>query len=392
MRKILSKQQFLVKFAGSLGCDWDNLLNAWNALYEFLNPILQYQALDLHCSNTYRALRDISNSPGFPTEQVSTLKLNEIQVYDMMRCVCYSIANNDSGNDQFRTLSLPITRLKDDSVPDYYLQNIPSEPDHEPEQLESKATTLPKDQCLLRLSSSQNRDCGSLLSAWNSLEEFIRPRLDRRVSKQPSDERLEKWRHKRKYPFEQILALNLSIDEVNVFMRSVCSHISTPVLDLVPKSSEAPQPPIKRPRGNDETDRDVQIIALPETIHKRARTIQQKHTLPVNTKIYFMEEGNYKSRTGILVTLLSYAKPVNEHLDINTLRYGNVIRHLANRSKFEKDKHRLFYYDLENRNVRINVDTVATLRAAVEEMFKFRTSKPRIEFYFRLKEGGVSFV
>lgn len=100
-----------------------------------------------------------------------------------------------------------------------------------------------------------------------------------------------------------------------------------------------------------------------------------------------MEEGNEDSRTGILVTLLSNAKPMNEHLDIKTLRYGNVTRHLANRSKFEKDKHRLFYYDLENPNVRINVDTVATFRAAVEEMFKFRTSESRIEFCFRLKEG-----
>lgn len=238
MQRIPSKQQILVEFARSVDRDWDNLLDAWNALYEFLNPIVQHQAPDFLCSNAYQKIfKDISRRPGFPAEQVSTLKLNKNQVYEMMRSVCYSTTNKDSGNDQFRTFSLPTRYRKDIGAPIYYLQTVPSsQADHEPDSRESEATTLPRNRCLLRLTQSQNREWDALLSAWDSLEEFIRPRLDRRVSKLPSDERLEKWRHKQQYPFEQMLALNLSIDEVNMFMRSVCFHISNPVLGGVQNS------------------------------------------------------------------------------------------------------------------------------------------------------------
>jgi hypothetical protein len=143
---------------------------------------------------------------------------------------------------------------------------------------------------LLYLSRSHDRKWDDLDKAWDALHDFIEPRLGRRASKIPSDERLEKWRSKEYYPFEQILALNLSTNEVNMLMRSVCAQIA----------NMEPEP---------------------------------------------------------------------------------------ERGTFEKHKYQIFYYDLDNHNVRINVDTVASFRAAVEEMFTYRTSEPRIEFCFRVKEG-----
>lgn len=248
-------------------------------------------------------------------------------------------------------------------------------------------SSLPKQPCLLSLARSQYRKWNHLTKAWNALEEFIGPRLNRRVSKFPSDDRLEKWRNKSDYPFELVLILNLSKDEVNLLMRSVCYHIA----NMEPEPEQAPHEivtlPKKRERDDDVPDHDIGIIPSPAPIPKRARTDQQMKALPVTTKIYFMEEDNEDSRTGIMVTLLTNAKPDGGQIDIKTLRYGNATRHLAKRSNFDKNRHQIVYYDLENPRVRINVDSVASFRAAVEEMSLYRELEPRVEFCFRAKEG-----
>lgn len=368
----LSKPQLLLKLAKPGVRTWDELLRAWNALYDFLRPTLERQVLDLEKSATWIRFHKICNDPNFPEEQLSAAKLSKRQVIGMMASICLHHTNREL--EQFEILSLSTDRQGGAKISNDDLQNISS-------------ASLLKQQCLSSLSQSQDRKWNNLLSAWDALEHFIKPRLDCRVSKLPSDERLEKWRHKEYYPFEQMLALNLSTDEVNMFMRTVCFHISNAELGLVPESHEITQPSIKRPREDNVSDDNFETIPAPEPVSKRAKPNIEGARLPVTTKIYFMEENNENSRTGILVTLLSNVRPENDHVDINTLRYGNATHHLAKRGTFEKHKHQLFYYDLENRNVRINVDTVGSFRAAVEEMFKYRTSESRIEFCFRLKEG-----
>lgn len=139
-------------------------------------------------------------------------------------------------------------------------------------------------------------------------------------------------------------------------------------------------------RADDASDDDMEMVPASEPAPKRARNDRESKTLPVMTKIYFMEENKEYSRSGVMVTLLSNAQLENGQVDIKALLYENATRHLARRSTFVKDKHRIFYYDTENPNVGIYVDTVASFRAAVEEMFTYRTSEPKIEFCFCLKE------
>lgn len=365
MRKIPSKQQILLKLAPKYDCDWDNLLKAWNALYQFLKSRVQSEDLDIQDTH----LETLWKEKDFPLEQMSMLGLHRDQEYIMIRSVCCYITNKAFDENQFEISSPTANR-----------------PDPERDETRALKSSMSKQECLSRLAQSQDRKWNNLHRAWDALEQFIEPRLERRKSKLPSDNRLEKWRMKPNYPFEQILALNLSKREVNMFMRSVCFDIA----GIKPESDQGPlETPrsTKRSRDDDGPDDDVGMVTAPKPNIKRLKHRKGQVRLPVTTKIYFMQEGEEETRTGIPITLLSNAKAENDRIELNTLRYGNATRHLAKRSNFEKDRHQLFYYDPENHHVRINVDTVASFRAAVEEMFTYRKSEPQIEFCFRVKES-----
>lgn len=174
------------------------------------------------------------------------------------------------------------------------------------------------------------------------MEKFIGPRLESRASSLPSHKRLQQWRNQPDYPSEEVSPLNLSTGEVNLMMRSVCSHVAS----MEPEQEQAPNEtvtlPKKRERDDDASDHDVEIIPSPASIPKRARTDQQMKALPLTTKIYSMEEDNQDSRAGIMVTLLTNAKPDDSQIDIKTLQYSNATRPLAERSNFDKNRHQIF--------------------------------------------------
>uniref|UniRef100_A0A093W390 Uncharacterized protein n=1 Tax=Talaromyces marneffei PM1 TaxID=1077442 RepID=A0A093W390_TALMA len=359
-----SKQQLLLRLAKRENHSWDHLLGVWNAIYDFFKPILEREILDLEENGTWTRLGKMRNKPNFPEEQVLAAKLSKKQVQSMIGSVILHITNKEL-EDRFETLSLSTNREEDgDALNDTF--QIASA--HQPAELGISTTVLPKQQCFSRLAESQDRKWDDLLNAWDAVE----------TSEMAMQILL---------PWEQVVALNLSADEVNLLMRSICYHIATMGFELGQGLHETVSLPVKRSRDKDASDNDFEIVHTPKPVPKRARADPERKCLPITTKVYFMEEDNEDIRTGIMVTLLSNANPENDHLDIKTLRYGNATRHLAKRGTFKKHKHQLFYYDLENPRVRINVDTAASFRAAVEEMAAYRQSEPRIQFCFREKDA-----
>lgn len=347
----------------------------------FFKTELQHGTPDLLGDNAFATYRGLRKKTEFPLEKVVALKISDSQAFKLMQTVAFHIANKETEESQFETSSLTTNRDRDVDALNNELQIAALKPGPERIEPETKKPIFPKQQCLLYLSRSHDRKWDDLDKAWDALHDFIEPRLGRRASKIPSDERLEKWRSKQYYPFEQILVLNLSTTEVNRLLRSVCAQIA----NMEPEPERGPPEtatPTKRPRD------DVETAPASQAERKRAKPDPERASLPATTKLYFMEENNEDSRTGIMVTLLSNVTPVNGHIDIKTLRYGNATRHLAKRNNFEKHKHQIFYYDLENHNVKIIVDTVASFRAAVEEMFTYRKSASNTVLLTR--KGGVA--
>jgi hypothetical protein len=392
---VLSKHTCLLKLASAQNRNWVDLLNAWNALYEFLQPILQHRFQYLQGKNSNRILRKWRCKLGFPSKQVSSLNLSTNEINTLMRSVCYRIMSIELEPNQYGTNSLPTTPEVNVNASNDNLQIVPSPNlDRNRAEPRTRLASLSKKQCFRYLAGSHDRKWDDFINAWNAMEEFIGPRLESRASNLPSHERLQQWRNQPGYPSEQVSPLNLSTGEANLMMRSVCSHVASMEQEQEQAPDETVTLPEKRERDDDDDalDHDVEIISSPASIPKRARTDQKMKALPLTTKIYFMEEDNQDSRIGIMVTLLTSAKPNDGHIDIKTLRYGNATRHLAKRSNFDKNRHQIFYYDLENPRVRINVDSVASFRAAVEEMSLYRELEPRVEFCFSTTNGPTRLV
>lgn len=190
-----SKQQLLLRLAKRENHSWDHLLGVWNAIYDFFKPILEREILDLEENGTWTRLGKMRNKPNFPEEQVLAAKLSKKQVQSMIGSVILHITNKEL-EDRFETLSLSTNREEDgDALNDTF--QIASA--HQPAELGISTTVLPKQQCFSRLAESQDRKWDDLLNAWDAVYEFIEPRLQRRVSKLPSEERLQKWRCKYYY-------------------------------------------------------------------------------------------------------------------------------------------------------------------------------------------------
>ncbi|KUL88824.1 hypothetical protein ZTR_03473 [Talaromyces verruculosus] len=254
-----------------------------------------------------------------------------------MRSVCYRIMSIELEPNQYGTNSLPITPEINVDTSNNNLQIV-----HHPTQTTTEQNHEQDLQAFPKNNASCDRKWDNFINAWNAMVEFIGPRLESRASSLPSHKRLQQWRNQPDYPSEQVSPLNLSTGEVNLMMRSVCSHVAS----MEPEQEEAPDEtvtlPKKRERDDDASDQDLEIIPSPASIPKRARTDQRMKALPLTTKIYFMEEDNKDSRTGIMVTLLTNAKPDDGRIDIKTLRYGNATRHLAKPSNFDRNRHQIF--------------------------------------------------
>lgn len=174
---IPSKQQILLRLAKKGDRSWDDIFGAWNVLYEFFEPKLERQVLDLENGVTWIRFDKWSDKPNFPSKQTSAARLSKRQVRSMMGSVCLYIANKKL-EDQFETLSLSTDGKGEVDAKDEY-QTISAHEGAEPQP--ETAAVLPKQQCLSILAQSQGRKLDDLFKAWDAVHEFVEPRLPRRV-------------------------------------------------------------------------------------------------------------------------------------------------------------------------------------------------------------------
>lgn len=109
MPRALSKQQILLKLARD-GCNWDDLLNAWNALHEFLQLKIRHEKRRLNGDCIFTRFKGWLGDENFPAKQVSVAELSKSRIYDMTKSVCLHITNKDFENVQFEISSLPRNR------------------------------------------------------------------------------------------------------------------------------------------------------------------------------------------------------------------------------------------------------------------------------------------
>lgn len=256
-------------------------------------------------------------------------------------------------------------------------------------------TLILKPKCLETPFPSSNAcDWGHIANAWNILYDFVKPRMSpsliEKLQIHLGTNTFDKWVKDKNFPKGQLQNLALIFKERNKMLRSICFHIADSDLEAY----ETVLTSVKPPRDSEEVEDDPAHTTEDNSKPPRKRALhQRKHEpLPDTTKIYFMEEGKQDTRTGIMVTLLSNMKPKDGKVDIKTLLWGNETRHLAKQSIFDKKKHQLFYPDLENHKVRMNIDSCASFRSAVEEMHIHGKSKHSIQFYFRPKDEETRLV